>query len=153
MDYVRVVTREVLWIWSVWIIWTFAHLVLLFFSFLLLCHLFCQSDSVACSLSTFLLGFVHPLQDVALYQCLPLSSVCCFPVPGGSLLPCRVILPSSAWSFCWSLAVYSLLFSAAYGFAIRKCFICLICSMCFYWSVSSSVCVIDRWGFFLATFV
>ena len=31
---------------------------------------------------TFHLGFVHPLQDVALHQCLPLSSVCCFPVPG-----------------------------------------------------------------------
>ena len=29
---------------------------------------------------TFHLGFVHPLQDVALHQCLPLSSVCCFPV-------------------------------------------------------------------------
>ena len=44
------------------------------------------------------LGFVHPLQDVALHQCLPLSSVCCFPHPGGSLLVCYVILPSSAWS-------------------------------------------------------
>ena len=29
---------------------------------------------------TFHLGFVHPLQDVAFHQCLPLSSVCCFPV-------------------------------------------------------------------------
>ena len=44
------------------------------------------------------LGFVHPLQDVALHQCLPLSSVCCFPNPGGSLLICYVVLPSSAWS-------------------------------------------------------
>ena len=44
------------------------------------------------------LGFVHPLQGVALHQCLPLSSVCCFPNPGGSLLLCYVILPSSAWS-------------------------------------------------------
>ena len=44
------------------------------------------------------LGFVHPLQDVALHQCLPLSSVCCFPNPGCSLLLCYVILPSSAWS-------------------------------------------------------
>ena len=25
-------------------------------------------------------SFVHPMQDVALHQCLPLSSVCCFPV-------------------------------------------------------------------------
>ena len=49
------------------------------------------------------LGFVHPLQDVALHQCLPLSSVCCFPNPGGSLLICYVILPSSAWSSSWSL--------------------------------------------------
>ena len=44
------------------------------------------------------LGFVHPLQDVALHQGLPSSSVCCFPNPGGSLLLCYVILPSSAWS-------------------------------------------------------
>ena len=44
------------------------------------------------------LGFVHPLQDVALHQCLPSSSVCSFPNPGGSLLLCYVILPSSAWS-------------------------------------------------------
>ena len=44
------------------------------------------------------LGFVYPLQDVALHQCLPSSSVCCFPNPGGSLLLCYVILPSSAWS-------------------------------------------------------
>ena len=50
--------------------------------------------------------FVHPLQDVALHQCLPLSSVCCFPVTGGSLLPCYVILSSSAWSF---LDLFSLL--------------------------------------------
>ena len=28
----------------------------------------------------------------------PLSSVCCVPVPGDSLLPCYVVLPSSAWS-------------------------------------------------------
>ena len=34
----------------------------------------------------FHLGFVHPLQDVALHQCLPLSSVCWFAVSGSSLL-------------------------------------------------------------------
>ena len=51
------------------------------------------------------LGFVHPLQDVALHQCLPLSSVCCFPGPGDSFLPCYVVLPSSAWS---SLLISSL---------------------------------------------
>ena len=44
------------------------------------------------------LGFVHPLQDVTFHEFLALSSVCCFPNPGGSLLPCYVILPSSAWS-------------------------------------------------------
>ena len=48
------------------------------------------------------LGFVHPLQDVALHQCLPSSSVCCLPNPGGSLVLCYVILPSSAWSsYCY----------------------------------------------------
>ena len=41
------------------------------------------------------LGLVHPVQDVALHQCLPSLSVCCFPNPGGSLLLCYVILPSS----------------------------------------------------------
>ena len=35
---------------------------------------------------------------VALRQCLPMSSVCCFPVPGGPLRPCYVVLPSSTWS-------------------------------------------------------
>ena len=42
-----------------------------------------MSSIVVClllSCFTFHLGFVHPLQDVALHQCLPLSSVCCFPV-------------------------------------------------------------------------
>ena len=47
---------------------------------------------------TFHLGFVHPLQGVATCQCLPLSSVYCFPVPGGSPLLCYVVLPSSTWS-------------------------------------------------------
>ena len=42
--------------------------------------------SLLLSCFTFHLCFVHPLQDVALHQCLPLSSLCCFPVPGGSLL-------------------------------------------------------------------
>ena len=41
------------------------------------------------------LGFVYPLQDVALHQCLPLSSACCFPVPGGSsflAMSCHLLL-------------------------------------------------------------
>ena len=45
-------------------------------------------------ISSFHLGFVHPLLDVALHQCLPLSSICCFPNPGGSLLLCFVHLLS-----------------------------------------------------------
>ena len=61
---------------------------------------------------TFQLGFVHPLQDAAFHQCLQLSSVCCFPVPGGSLLPCYVVLPSSTWS---SLDLFPLPFCAAFG--------------------------------------
>ena len=58
------------------------------------CSLLSMSFIVFClllSCFTFHLGFVHPLQDLALHQCLPLSSVCCFPVPGGSL---PVVLPS-----------------------------------------------------------
>ena len=55
--------------------------------------------SVCCfSCFTFHLGFVHPLQDAALHRCLPLSSVSCFPVPRGSPLPCYVVLPPSTWS-------------------------------------------------------
>ena len=49
----------------------------------------------------FHLGFVHPLLGVALHQCPPLPSVCCFPVPGGSLLPCYFVLPSPTWSSFW----------------------------------------------------
>ena len=58
-------------------------------------YLFCKFGMTFLRLR---LGFVHPLQDVALHQCLPLSSVCCVPNPGGSLLLCYVILPSSASS-------------------------------------------------------
>ena len=42
-----------------------------------------MSSIVLClllSCFTFHLGFVHPLQDVALHQCLLLSSVCYFPL-------------------------------------------------------------------------
>ena len=42
------------------------------------------------------------MQDVALNQSLPLY-VCCFPVPGGSVLLCYVVLPSSTWSSPLSL--------------------------------------------------
>ena len=51
---------------------------------------------------TFHLGFVHPLQDVALHQCLALSSVCCFPV---SFLP----MPSCHLLFGCSLDLFPLL--------------------------------------------
>ena len=59
------------------------------------------------------LGFVHPLQDVALHQCLPSSSVCCFPNPGGSLLLCLchlaifclVVLSSSSLSLAATLCI------------------------------------------------
>ena len=79
--------------------------------------MFCCLESVqSCSrFFVFCLSFVHPLQDVALHQCLPLSSVCWFPDPGGSLLPCCVVLPSSAWSSSWSLPSPWLLLCAAFG--------------------------------------
>ena len=56
----------------------------------------CYSYSLTYSLFH-LSGFVHPLQDVVLHQCLLLFSVCYFPVPGGSLLPYHLLLgcPSS----------------------------------------------------------
>ena len=61
------------------------------------------------------LVFVHPLQDITLHQCLLLSSVCCLPNPGGSLLLCYVVLPSSAWSSPWSLPSPWLPLCAAFG--------------------------------------
>ena len=70
------------------------------YKYCMLGHLkYCNRDHVSLCLFIFILhlDFVHPVQDVALHQCLPLSSVCCFPNPGGSLLLCYVILPSSAW--------------------------------------------------------
>ena len=45
----------------------------------------------------FHLGFVRPLQDVALHQCLPLSSVYCFPVPVGNTLIYAMMLVR-----CWT---------------------------------------------------
>ena len=87
---------------------------------------------------TFHLGFVHPLQDVALHQCLPLSSVFCSTVPGGSLLPCYVVLPSSAWSSPWSPPSPWLPLCAAFGppIVLHSCsvsgpspllFLCVFC--------------------------
>ena len=64
---------------------------------------------------TFRLGFVHPLQDSTLNQCPPLSSLCCFPDPGASLLPCYVVLPYSAWSSPWSLPSPWLPLCAVFG--------------------------------------
>ena len=74
---------------------------------------------------TFHLDFVHPLQDVALHQCLPLSSACCFPVPGGALLLCYVVLPSSAWSSSWSLPSPWLPVCAAFGppVVLHSCYV------------------------------
>ena len=72
---------------------------------------------------TFHLGFVHPLQDVALHQCCPLSSVYCFPVPGSSLLY-YVVLPSSIWSTPRSLPSPWLPLCAAYSPAVvHSCYI------------------------------
>ena len=104
------------------------------------------------------LGFVYPLQNVALHQCLPLLSVCCFPDPGGSLLPCYVVLLSSAWSssqslpspwlplctvfgppiLCFSFIIDGIL--AYYQHAGQTCWWrvfhlrCLSCSLLTYWS-------------------
>ena len=55
------------------------HVVLFCLSLILMVDLTLLFDGHV-SPFTFHLGFVHPLQDVALHQCLPLSSVCCFPV-------------------------------------------------------------------------
>ena len=92
------------------------------------------------------LGFVNPLQDVALHQYLPLSSVCCFPNPVGSFLLCYVVLPSSAWSSSWSLPSPWLPLCAAFGTPIVRhlrymtgpfplLFQCLLCDI-LYWRVT-----------------
>ena len=72
-------------------------------------------NAIIISSFVFCLGFVHPLQEVALQQCLQLLSVCCFPDPGGSLLPCYVVLPSSAWLSSRSLPSPWLPLCAAFG--------------------------------------
>ena len=52
--------------------------------------------SLLLSCFTFHPGFVHPLQDVSLHHCLPLSSVSCFPNPGvpsfSVMSPCHLML-------------------------------------------------------------
>ena len=48
-------------------------------------------------------------------QSIPYIVLCCFPIPGGSLLPCCVVLPSSAWSSPWSLPSPWLPLCAAYS--------------------------------------
>ena len=93
-----------------WICHAFSNRVNIFNHWILLSLVFC-------------LDFVHPLQDVALHQCLPLSSVCCFPGPGGSLLLCYVIVPSSAWSSSWSLPSPCL----SFRYSIDKTFGCALC--------------------------
>ena len=80
------------------------------------------------------LGFVHPLHDVALHQCLPLPSVWCLPVPGGSPLPCYVLLPSYAWSSCWSLPSSWLPLCAAFGPPI-------VLHSCCVWPISTFVSI------------
>ena len=69
---------------------------------------------------TFHLGFAHLLQDVAFHQCLPLSSVYCFPVPGGfsfAMSSCH-LLPGHP------LDLFPLSLSAAFGppIALHSCY-------------------------------
>ena len=49
-----------------------------------------------------ILSCVFPLQEVALRQCLPSSSVLCYPHPYRSLLPHNVISPATFWFSDWS---------------------------------------------------
>ena len=103
-----------------------------------------MSSIVLClllSCFTFHLGFVYPLQDVALHQCLPLSSVCCFPDPGGSLLPCYVVLPASALSSSWSLPSPWLPLCAAFGppIVLHSCYMsgpCTFLLECVFYNVN-----------------
>ena len=76
----------------------------------------------------FLLGFVHPLQDVALHQCLPLSSVCCFPVSSGPLCFENILIQKhlefdSVTQFTRGLHCHVV--------SVRFCFLlsCLVCSI------------------------
>ena len=62
-------------------------------------------------LFTFHLGFVHPQPDVALHQCLPLSSNCCFPVQGGSPFLCHLAIFYLVVSLISSLSLVATLCS------------------------------------------
>ena len=83
-----------------------------------------MSSIVLClllSCFTFHLGFVHQLQDVALHQCLPLSSGCCFPVSP---------LTSALSIHCMNVALYQCLplSSVAFLFQVVPSF--LVMSSC-----------------------
>ena len=99
------------------------------------------------------LGFVHPLQDVALHQCLLLSSVCCFPNLGGSLL-CYVVLPSSAWSSSWSLPSPWLPLCAAFGppIVLNSCYLTGLFPLlfqCVFYDISHLCSFPDFWAWYL----
>ena len=94
------------------------------------------------------LGFVHPLQDVALHQCLPSLSVCCFPNPGGSLLLCLchlaifclVVLSTSSLSLaatlCIALSTYCpliLLYDRLISTFVSVCILWYWWSLFFFW--------------------
>ena len=103
---------------------------------------------------TFHLGFVHPLQDVALHQCLPLSSIYCFPNPGGSLLLCHVVLPSSAWSSSWSLPSPSLPLCAAFGppIVLHSCYMTgpfPLWFQCVFYDINYLCSFPDLWAWYL----
>ena len=55
----------------------------------------CSPTSVSSTLIYPVLS-IHPVQDAALHQCPPLSSIQCCPAPGSSPLLCHVILSPSA---------------------------------------------------------
>ena len=70
----------------------------------LLIWCYCFYSFCYCSLFTFQRGFVHPLQDVAHPSVSSFVLCLLLPVPGGSFLPCYVVLPSSTWWSPWSLS-------------------------------------------------
>ena len=74
---------------------------------------------------TFDLGFVHPLQDVALHQCLPLSSVCCFPVPGPFTFGLSFVHPLQDVAFYQCLPLSSVCCFSLPGGSPLPCYVVL----------------------------
>ena len=84
--------------------------------------------------------------------------LCCFPVPGGSLLPCYVVLSSSAWSSPWSLPSPWLPLCSVFGATIvlHSCYMSgpsPLLFQCVFYNVSYLSSFPDLWAWYLILYL